>query len=172
MKKTRSLAFLFCLSLPIFYLFWLVFVGTFAFHELLLGAIGALMASVGLTIIDFYYPTRFLPTPAELLSFWRLPWYLLVGTWEIAVVAGKDLLRIERAKSLFRVAHFNAGKYEDASDVARRVLAVVFTTFTPNFIMLGVNTSDNKLLVHQIDRYSQLKLPKEIAKDERLGTSE
>lgn len=162
MKKARTFGLLSAFSLPIFYLFWIVFVGTFSLHELLIGIVGASLASIGLAIINFFYPARFSPTLSELLSLWRLPWYLLSGTWEIALVAGKDLLGVKRAQSLFRVVHFDAGKFEDPSDVARRVLAVVYTTVTPPSIVLGVNTSDQKLLFHHIDRRSVLRLPKEI----------
>lgn len=158
MKRARLIALLFCSSSPIFYLFWLVFVGTFAFHELLIGLIGAALASIGLIVIDVCYPARFSPALGELLALWRLPWYLLSGTWEIVLVAAKDLLGIDKAKSLFRVARFDAGEECDPSDVARRVLAAGYTTVAPNFIVLGVNSSDQKLLFHQIERSSVPKM--------------
>lgn len=158
MKRVRLIALLFCISAPVFYLFWLVFVGSFAFHELLIGVIGAVLASIGLIVIDLYYPARFKPTFAELLTLWRMPWYLLSGTSVIALVAAKDFLGVKPAKSLFRLAVFDAGALDDPHDVARRVLAAVYTTITPESVVLGVNTSDQRLLFHQIERSSVSKM--------------
>lgn len=158
LSNVRSVLTLAGLSLPIFYLFWLIFVGTFSSHESLIGIIAAALGSAGLAVVNAYDPSRFCPTLMELLSLWRLPWYLISGTWEIAVVAAKDLLGIQRAKSLFRVVDFEAGSKEDPRSTARRVLAVSYTTAAPNFIVLGINTSDQKLLFHQIERSSVPKM--------------
>jgi len=157
-NRLRQISTIFGFSLPLFYLFWLVFVGTFAVHELLLGAIGAVLTALGLSVIDLYYPARFSPRLMELLSLWRLPWYLVSGAWEITVVAAKDLLHVAPAKSIFRVVPFDAGEQDDFHATARRVLAVIYTTVAPNFIVLGVNTSDKKLLFHQIEYSSVPKM--------------
>ncbi|HZP22985.1 MAG TPA: hypothetical protein VFB04_06035 [Terriglobales bacterium] len=116
------------------------------------------MATAGTAIIDVQYPSRFVPSLGELLSFWRLPWYLLSGTWEIMKVAVTDLLGTDPAESLFRVSLFAAEKKDDERAVARRVLAVTYTTVAPNFIVLGINSSDQKLLFHQIKRSSVPKM--------------
>jgi multisubunit Na+/H+ antiporter MnhE subunit len=139
-------------SLPIFYLFWIVFVGTFSFHELLIGVIGALLASTGLFVIDYCYPARFSPRFVDLLSLWRVPWYLVAGTCNIFAVAAKDLVGAGRAKSLFRMLPFDAGKKDDPHAVARRVLAAIGMTVTPNTIVLGVNAGDKELLFHEMGR--------------------
>ena len=65
------------LSLPIFYVFWIAFVGTFAIHELLLGLIATLVATLGLVIINRRYPAKFSPTLREVLCVWYVPWYLV-----------------------------------------------------------------------------------------------
>ena len=154
MRDSRYLSPSVLLSLPVFYLCWIIFVGNFTFQELLVGLVASLLAATGLLTIDVSYPARFSPALTELLSLWRLPWYLLSGTSEIVAVAAKDLIGFSRAKSLFRVVPFNAGQQDDAHDTARRVLAVAYTTIAPNFIVLGINPSDQKLLFHQIERSS------------------
>ncbi len=147
MSRKLSLSWL---SLPIFYVLWIAFVGTFAFDELLLGVIATLVATLGLSIINRRYPAKFLPGFHELLSLWCVPWYLVSDTWKIIAVAGKDLLGVRRAASLFRIVEFDAGTKDDTSAVARRVLAVVYTTITPNTIVLGINASDQKMLLHEL----------------------
>ena len=146
-KKTVVLPWL---SLPIFYVLWIGFVGTFAFHELLLGVIATSVATVGLFIINRQYPARFSSTPQEVLSLWRVPGYLVSDTWKIIAVAGKDLLGIQRAGSLFRTVQFEGGTKDDPGAVGRRVLAVVYTTMTPATVVLGINVSDQKMLFHEL----------------------
>jgi multisubunit Na+/H+ antiporter MnhE subunit len=149
-KNVRKTFVLPCLSLPIFYVFWITFVGTFAIHELLLGVIAISVATLGLFIINRRYPAKFSPTLREVLSLWYVPLYLVSDTGKILAVAGKDLIGIKRAGSLFRTVQFNAGTKEDTSAVARRVLAVVYTTMTPGTIVLGINVSDQKMLLHEL----------------------
>lgn len=156
------MAILICGSAGIFYLFWVCFTGSFSPHELLIGLVGALLATTGLVVVNLQYPAKFAPTISNLAAMWRLPWYLLSGTWEIAMVAGKDLIGAKRAQSLFRIASFDAGGKDDPHANARRVLAVGYTTVAPNFIVLGVNTSDQTLLFHQIERSSVPKMTQEL----------
>jgi len=150
------------ISVVTFYLFWIVFSGSFAAHELLVGTIGAVLAASGMVVINHQYPARFAPTASNLLAIWRLPWYVLSGTWEIAVVAAKDLMGIQPAKSMFRIAHFDAGDKDDPRANARRVLAAGYTCAAPNFIVLGINASDQTLLFHQIERSSVPKMTQDL----------
>jgi multisubunit Na+/H+ antiporter MnhE subunit len=150
------------LSLPIFYVFWIIFVGTFAIHELLLGVIATSVATLGLFLINQRYPAKFSPTLREVLCVWYVPWYLVSDTGKIIAVAGKDLLAIKRAGSLFRTVQFDAGAIDDTSAVARRVLAVVYTTMTPSTVVLGINVSDQKMLLHELVRSPLPKMTRDL----------
>lgn len=152
MQDPRKLALTVLADLPLAFLLWLLFVGTFASHELLIGLVAIVVAATGRVVIEIQYPAHFSPTVTELLSCWRLPWYVLRGTVDIVLVAAKDLLRIKRAQSLFRTAEFRAGKKENPHDTARRVLAVLYTTVTPTSVVLGINPKDQKMLFHEIER--------------------
>ncbi len=151
MKSKRQPARIIGLAFLSFYLCWIIFVGTFSSHELLIGIIAALLAVAGLYMINLQYPATFQPTLKELLSLWSIPWYLLCDTWEIVALATKDILGVQTAKSLFQVVPFRAGNKEDPPATARRVLAVIYTTMTPSTLVLGVNTSDQKLLLHRLE---------------------
>lgn len=161
-QNRSHMTLLVCASAIICYLFWIVFSGSFATHELLIGTIGAVLATSGMVVINLQYRARFAPTASNLLAVWRLPWYLLSGTWEIAMVAVRDLIGIKPAKSLFRVASFDAGTKDDPRANARRVLAVGYTCAAPNFIVLGINASDQSLLFHQIERSSVPKMTQDL----------
>ncbi len=151
-KTTRQLASILSLGFFSFYLCWIIFVGTFSLHELLIGVLGAVLATAGLSIINRHYPARFHPGLTELLSLWRLPAYVVSDTWKILALRDKDLRSIETANSLFRLVPFRAGEKDDPRATARRALAVIYTTITPNTVVLGVNTNDQTLLLHQLAR--------------------
>lgn len=146
------------LSVPASYLLWILLTGTFALHELLIGIVGTLLATAGLLVVNHQYPARFSPNVSALSAIWRIPWYVLSGTWEIAAMAAKDLMGLKPAESLFRIAPFDAGEKNDPHATARRVLAVAYTTIAPNFIVLGINSSDGSLLFHQLERSSVPKM--------------
>lgn len=150
------------LSLLAFYPLWIVFAGTFAVHELSIGIIATLLAAAGMIVVSYQYPSRFSPTMKDLLSLWRLPWYVLSRTWEVFLVAAQDLLGSKRAESVFRVVRFDARTKENPHATARRTLAAVYTTVAPNFIVLGINPSDQKLLFHQIRRSGVSKMTQEL----------
>ncbi len=162
MKHAGKLALTFCATLPVFYGLWLLFTGTFSLHELLIGVIAAVLASSGMVVVAMYYSTAFAPGVLDLFAFWRLPWYLFSGTWEVLFVAATDLLGIDPAESVFRIAPFDAGTQDDPRKTARRVLAVLYTTIAPNFIVMGINASDQKILFHQIKRSSIPKMAQQL----------
>jgi hypothetical protein len=117
-------------------------------------------------VVNLQYPSRFSPTTADLLACWRLPWYLVTGTGEVLLVAAKDLLGIKRAQSLFQVARFNAGAKDNPEATARRVLAAAYTTVAPNFIVVGVNSSDQSMLFHQIERSAVPRMTQELGAEQ------
>ena len=163
--QVLQIAVTFWLTLPAFYGLWLLFTGTFSLHELLIGIIAALLASVGMVVVTICYSTPFSPTAKDVLAMWRLPWYVVSDTWVVLLVAAKDLIGMHRADSLFRVVPFEAGAKGDPRKSARRVLAVVYSTMAPNSIVLGVNVSDQKLLFHQIKRSSVPKMTRQLGAD-------
>lgn len=152
-------------SLPAFYLLWTVFVGTFSLHELMVGIIATFLATLGLLVVTVQYPPRFSPGISDLLACWRLPWYLLSGTWEVLMVAARDSIGGKRAQSLFRVSPFRAGAKQNPRATARRALAVAYTTVAPNFIVLGINANDPEMLFHQIERSSVPKMTEQLGAD-------
>ena len=162
MRYAGRLATMCGIAVPVYYVFWMVFVGTFSGHELEVGIIAALLAVAGTAVIDVQYPSRFAPSIRELLACWRLPWYLVSGTWEILKIAALDLFGVRRAQSLFLAVPFNTGGLKNERAVARRVLATSYTTMTPNSVVLGINVAGRKMLVHQFQRTASSKMTKSL----------
>jgi hypothetical protein len=140
----------------------MVFVGTFAKWELLIGIGVALIGAVAICVVEHADNSHFRPEIAELAQFVFVPWLLVQGTYEILMVSLRDLLGGRKAVSAFRVARFVGGEPLDAHDTARRVLAVGLTTMAPNFIILGINASRDQLLFHQIERSGVPKMTKNL----------
>lgn len=152
MQKETRFAVLFASSAPVLFVFWLVFVGTFSKWELLIGIGAAMVAAIGLGVVQHAQDAHFRPRLKDLLQIIYVPWLLLQGTYEILWVSLRDLCGGRKAVSAFRVAEFKAGELCEPHDVARRVFAVAFTTMAPNFIVLGINKRERQLLFHQIER--------------------
>ncbi len=119
---------------------------------MLIGAAAALVAALALYIVARAEPARFRPRILDLAQLLYIPWLLVQDTFEILQVSLRDLLGGRKAVSAFRVATFRAGEPRNPVDTARRVLAIVSTTMTPNFIVLGINQHDNELLFHQVEK--------------------
>jgi hypothetical protein len=162
MQEWIQLSPLFGASFVFLYLFWVIFVGTLARWELLLGIVASFLGALGICVVQHAEDAHFCPRLKQWLSAWRLPWYLLNGTWEILLVSARDFLSIRPADSLFLLARFDAGEVCDKHDTGRRVLAVTYTTMAPNFIVIGVNMRDGFMLYHQIEKSGVPKLTQEL----------
>lgn len=143
---------LFAISSPLLFLSWTIFVGTFSTPELITGAGAAIAGGVAICIVARADNSRFRPRLIELLQIVSVPGPLLQDTFTILWVSFRDLMGGRKAASAFRVVRFEAGEPCDGHDTARRVLAVAFTTMTPNVIVLGFNLRQNQLLFHQIEK--------------------
>ncbi|HZP62746.1 MAG TPA: hypothetical protein VFB28_04960 [Terriglobales bacterium] len=152
MPRATKFTVVFAGSVPILFVFWLVFVGTFSKWEILVGLGVAVVGGIALCVVENAADSRFRPRAKDLLQAVYVPWLLVQGTYEILRVALRDLLGGPKAVSAFRIAAFEAGQFCDPEDTARRVLAVVYTTMAPNFIVLGINTPQRQLVFHQIER--------------------
>jgi hypothetical protein len=91
--------------------------------------------------------------PADIAHGWRIPWYVLSGVYEIVAILLKDLLGIKPSDSFYRVSGFKTSK-SDPQLVARRILATFYTTMAPNFIVIGIDFHQSRMLFHQLERSS------------------
>ncbi len=128
---------------------WLIYVSQFNTWELLVGTAAAGLATLGAAVFQRVCSVNFRPSLRQAAEIWRMPGYAVSGTWEILQGIGKQLFSKRRAPSYLASVPFAVGS-EEPADVGRRALAVVYTTMTPNFIVLGVIREQGLLLYHQI----------------------
>ena len=133
---------------------WIVLVSSsINVDEIIVGAV-----SVVLTIIFVYLAWRSMGMRlqlrgTDLAQAWRIPWYIVSGIVEITWVLVKDLVGIDPAKNLFRVCGFDSSTH-DAVRIGRTVLAVAYTTTAPNFIVVGIDPAQSRMLFHQVSASS------------------
>jgi multisubunit Na+/H+ antiporter MnhE subunit len=140
---------------------WILLVAGLKPHEMIVGAACVAAAGVFLFAAMHVSAQRIRLELRDLAQAWRLPGMMLSDAWTVTVVLLKDLLRLEPAGSFYRVSGFRTAK-EDPLLVGRRVLATVYTTCTPNSIVIGIDPAQSRMLVHQVKRAPSSKLEKNL----------
>jgi hypothetical protein len=142
----------FCLALG-----WVLLVAGTRLHEMIVGAGAVILATLFLKAVRESSPSGLRLEWKDIVQCWRIPWYMASGMWEITVILFKDLTYLRRAGSYYRVCGFKSSK-RDRTVVAREVLATVYTTTAPNFIVIGIDPELSRMLFHQIERSSVPKM--------------
>ena len=128
---------------------WLLYTGKLERNELLVGIPAAILAALASEIVRGEEHPRFLPNAKMWLPVWRVPAGILrdglLISWKL--LAAASALRKPAGK--FLAMRFNAGG-ADSRSVARRTLAVEFSTLPPNSIVVGIDRRRNLLLFHQL----------------------
>ena len=131
-----------------FSLFWIACVASLHRDELIVGA-AAVALSLGFSLFMLHrLPVYFRPTAGDLLQVRRLPRDVVVDLARIVVVLAEDCLG-RRAPSVFRCAPWQVNG-KSGRDVARRVLAVAYTSVSPNCIVVGIDRKRQQILLHQL----------------------
>ena len=138
---------------------WMLFVSSSNPHEMVVGVFASIATVIFTVFVCHSSSSSLTFRPRDVAQAWRIPWYILSGVWDITQVLFKDLLRLSPAENLYRVCGFDSSKH-DPVRIARTVLAVSYTTTAPNFIVVGVDESQSRMLFHQISPSSVPKMTK------------
>jgi hypothetical protein len=131
---------------------WVWLVAGTHLHEMIVGALVVVPVTLFLRAVKKTHSAIQLEWK-DIAQGWRIPWYIASGLWEITLILFKDLTYIRRAGSYYRVCGFKSSK-RDPKIAARIVLATVYTTATPNFIVIGIDPELSRMLFYQIERTS------------------
>lgn len=128
--------------------FWLAFVADLRPDDLYVG-IPALILSLAFAFFAVRrLPIRFRPTLRNLVQIWHLRWDVPIDIARIFWVLVLDLVG-RRAGSLFRAASWSAVEATPHA-TALRVLAVGYTTVSPNCVVIGIDRDRGKIFFHQL----------------------
>jgi hypothetical protein len=132
---------------------WTLFVGGIRRNEMIVGA-GVFFLSTAFLFQIWRIETLHLEVREEdFAQGWRIPLYVVSGVYEIIAILAKDLFGVKRADSFYRVSGFRTSN-SDPKLIARRVFATFYTTMAPNFIVIGVDYRQSRMLFHQLERSS------------------
>ena len=140
---------------------WTLLVAGFKRDEMIVGALAVAGAAIFLWRAFKVASERLDLRLRDLLLGLRLPWMMLSDAWLVTIVLFKDLFHIEAAGSFYRVKGFRTA-IADPLLVARRVLVTVFTTSTPNSIVIGIDATQSRMLVHQLRRKPSSQLERDL----------
>lgn len=110
----------------------------------------AAVAAAASAIFDSLGVVAFRPRLRDLAQAWRIPWYMVEGTWELGRAMGRQLFTRDGASSIVYAVPFEMGSPDNPADAARRALAIFYTTITPNFVVLGFVSEQRIMLYHQV----------------------
>jgi len=129
------------------FLAWLLFTGTLASWELLLGAASSLLGAIGTEAARSAGVVRFRPRLSWIVQAWRLPWYAVRDSFQVLWIAATSTFRPR--PSILRSVVFDGGG-ADAAAQARRALAVTYSTVPANTIVLEIDAAKEVMVLHQI----------------------
>lgn len=141
---------------------WFLFVYQLSLIELVAGAAASALTVVALEVSLHAVPLRFKPEARWLSRAFVLP----VTVVEDMIVLLRTLMRLvagRKIPSLFQVTHFRAIADNPRSN-AKRVLAVAFTTVSPNSIVIGIDRESGLLLFHELEKTPLPKILEELQK--------
>jgi multisubunit Na+/H+ antiporter MnhE subunit len=129
---------------------WVLFVAGTKLQEMIVGFVSVTISCAFLLHVGRRNPLDLDLRLSDLAQGWRAPWCIVKDAGVILLVLFQDLCG-QPAGSFYRVTGFHTGE-RDPQLVARRVLATVYATASPNSIILGVDPAQSRMLFHQIRR--------------------
>ncbi len=137
-----SVEFLFLLGL------WMIFVSMAKVDELVVGIGAALISAFADGVVKAKDFAVFAPhLKSMLLIFWE-PWYALKGTAAVFSVLSRRIAG-KKSPALVKAIPFDVGG-DNPESAARRALAVIFTTISPDTVVIAIDRNKELMLVHQI----------------------
>lgn len=140
---------------------WVLLVAGTKGHEMLVGAFAVALSTIFLAVVWRQDAQHIQLNARDVLEGWRIPWYLLADAWVVTRVLVLDLMG-RRAGSFYRVSGFRTAR-ERPELVGRRVLATLYSSMSPNSIVLGVDWKQSRMLTHQIERSPISRMTKNLA---------
>lgn len=130
---------------------WLLLVGTASAHEASVGIFAVLFATATLFAMRRCYPESPRIRWRDLLPFWQVPFTVLADTVTVTRVLLRDLTGGAPAPSLYRTVRWEHGS-DQLLERGRGVLATVAMTASPNSIVLGIDSQQSRMVLHQVSR--------------------
>ena len=130
---------------------WILLVAGTRRNEMIVGAFSVLLVSAFLFYVHRCSPLRVKYAGADVAAGWRVPGYVAVDAYVVVKILFRNLFSTQKTSSFYRVCGFKTAQ-RDPRMVGRRVLATVYTTASPNSIVIGIDEAQSRMLLHQLER--------------------
>jgi hypothetical protein len=140
---------------------WILLVAGIRPHEMIVGAGSVLASALFVLAVRKVSTLRLDFRISDVAQAWRISWYVVSDCYKLVAVLLLDLFTSTRAGSFYRVSGFKTSK-EDPRLIARRVLATIYTTASPNSIVIGIDFKQSRMLFHQIERSGLSKMTRNL----------
>jgi multisubunit Na+/H+ antiporter MnhE subunit len=137
------------LTFAAMYLMYMLLVSPPDKAEMTIAFVVAAVAMAAAVIFRAGESVRFCPSFRDILQGWRIPAIAVEGVCRLFGSLFLQLLGISNAGDSMRAMPFSAWK-SDCRSSARAALAELYTTMTPNSIVLGISHKQKLLLLHQV----------------------
>jgi multisubunit Na+/H+ antiporter MnhE subunit len=129
---------------------WLLLTSTLAGSEAIVGVGASAIAATFAEMSREHVAPRFRPRARWLARGWRVPVAMVTDTWLVLLALWGELTGTKRVRGSLRTVPFHHGGERDPRASARRALAEIGVSMTPNTVVIGVDPDRDVLVVHQL----------------------
>jgi multisubunit Na+/H+ antiporter MnhE subunit len=130
-------------------LLWLLLTSTIDKAEAVVGSGASIVAATAAEAVRSSGPFGFRPRASWLVRAWRIPIRIATETGQAFLVLWNHLTRRRRVRGAYRVIPFRHGG-TGPTDGARRAVATIAVSVSPNTFVIGFDREDDVMLVHQL----------------------
>jgi len=130
---------------------WILLVAGTRPDEMIVGAASIVISAIFLAQAHKSSTLKLNFHLSDIATGWRIPWYVVSDCFALTRILLRDLFTAHRAGSHYRVSGFKTIK-DDPRLIARGVLATLYTTTSPNSIVIGIDYKQSRMLFHQLER--------------------
>ncbi len=148
MERNGTKRFLFWVfEFAILLVFWFLYVDKLAWDEAAVGVGAAALAATGAEVVRGLRFARFYPYRQWLLLAWRIPGMVLHGARVMVKAFVRRYFLGREIESKLATTAFDPGG-DDPRSAARRALAIVYTTLSPDSIVIDIDRRARLMLLH------------------------
>jgi len=129
--------------------FWLVLTFTPVFSELAVGAAAAAIAATAAELVWHQRLIGFRPRLSWMLRIYRVPREIVRDTLSVSGVLFRHVTGRQEMRGAWRAIPIDAGG-DDPRSATRRALIAAAISATPNAYVVGIDSDNDLMLVHQL----------------------
>jgi multisubunit Na+/H+ antiporter MnhE subunit len=130
-------------------LLWLLLTSTLDKAEAVVGAGASCLAATAAEVVRTQGAFGFAPRASWVLRAWRIPIRIASESVQVFGVLANHMTGRKRVRGTLRAIPFHHGG-EGPRDGARRAVATVAVSVSPNTFVIGFDPDENVMLVHQL----------------------